>query len=118
MKKAAPKASAANLGKKRFCPDCGTKFYDFNKNPISCPKCETELDEADLVPAALKAVPEVKKPVKAVEKTVGDDPLVQSEEAVQDEGDTFESVDDISGGEDEVVEEIEVDDDDEEEDSY
>lgn len=27
------------LGMKRACLSCGTKFYDLNKNPIICPKC-------------------------------------------------------------------------------
>jgi uncharacterized protein (TIGR02300 family) len=27
------------LGTKRHCASCGTKFYDLNKDPIHCPKC-------------------------------------------------------------------------------
>jgi len=27
------------LGAKRQCQSCATKFYDFNKDPILCPKC-------------------------------------------------------------------------------
>lgn len=27
------------LGAKRQCQSCGTKFYDLNKDPIICPKC-------------------------------------------------------------------------------
>jgi uncharacterized protein (TIGR02300 family) len=29
------------LGIKRQCQSCGAKFYDLNKNPIICPKCDT-----------------------------------------------------------------------------
>ena len=29
------------LGTKRLCASCGAKFYDLNKDPIICPKCET-----------------------------------------------------------------------------
>lgn len=29
------------LGTKRLCGSCGAKFYDLNKDPIVCPKCET-----------------------------------------------------------------------------
>jgi uncharacterized protein (TIGR02300 family) len=29
-------------GLKRTCVSCATKFYDFNKSPIFCPKCGTE----------------------------------------------------------------------------
>ena len=30
-----------NLGAKRVCGNCGTKFYDFGRSPIVCPKCGT-----------------------------------------------------------------------------
>jgi len=30
-----------DLGTKRVCANCGAKFYDLNKTPILCPKCET-----------------------------------------------------------------------------
>jgi uncharacterized protein (TIGR02300 family) len=29
------------LGTKRLCPSCGARFYDLNKDPITCPKCST-----------------------------------------------------------------------------
>ena len=29
------------LGAKRQCQSCGTKFFDLNKDPIVCPKCGT-----------------------------------------------------------------------------
>jgi uncharacterized protein (TIGR02300 family) len=28
------------LGTKRLCASCGAKFYDLNKDPIHCPKCD------------------------------------------------------------------------------
>lgn len=31
------------LGTKRLCTSCGAKFYDLNKDPIVCPKCDTVL---------------------------------------------------------------------------
>ena len=31
-------------GKKRICPACNTKYYDFNKSPIICPSCGSEFD--------------------------------------------------------------------------
>lgn len=27
------------LGTKRLCPNCGAKYYDLNRDPILCPKC-------------------------------------------------------------------------------
>ena len=29
-------------GLKRVCSECGVRFYDLNKRPITCPSCETE----------------------------------------------------------------------------
>ena len=36
--------SKTEWGIKRVCPSCSIKYYDFNKNPIICPKCEFEFD--------------------------------------------------------------------------
>ena len=41
----------AELGTKRICPNCGTKYYDLNRSPIVCPKCGTVF----MVTAAAKA---------------------------------------------------------------
>ena len=29
----------SRLGKRLICDDCGTKYYDMNRNPATCPKC-------------------------------------------------------------------------------
>ena len=29
-------------GLKRICLECGGRFYDLNKRPITCPSCDTE----------------------------------------------------------------------------
>ena len=31
----------AELGTKRVCGECGAKYYDLNRDPITCPKCGT-----------------------------------------------------------------------------
>ena len=33
-----------DLGTKRQCLNCGTKFFDLSKNPIICPKCGTPFE--------------------------------------------------------------------------
>lgn len=30
-------------GTKRSCDSCGAKFYDFQRDPIICPKCDTKV---------------------------------------------------------------------------
>ena len=37
------------LGVKRRCIGCGTKFYDFFKSPIICPNCGAEFDPEQLL---------------------------------------------------------------------
>ena len=32
------------LGQKQVCPNCQAKFYDLNRRPAHCPKCDTEFD--------------------------------------------------------------------------
>ena len=34
------------LGTKRLCANCGAKFYDLSKTPITCPKCHTVMELA------------------------------------------------------------------------
>ncbi len=31
----------AARGSKRLCPNCGSKFYDLNRDPIICPICQS-----------------------------------------------------------------------------
>ena len=38
----------SELGNKRTCQNCGTKFFDFNRDPITCPKCGTAYQVAAL----------------------------------------------------------------------
>ena len=36
--------SKPEWGIKRVCPSCSIKYYDFNKSPIICPKCQFQFD--------------------------------------------------------------------------
>ena len=47
------------LGIKRICGNCGTKFYDLARDPILCPKCGTvyEIVAAPTRAIAAKAAP-------------------------------------------------------------
>ena len=37
------------LGSKHICPNCQAKFYDLNRRPAHCPKCESEFDPEEAV---------------------------------------------------------------------
>ena len=39
------------LGTKRLCAECSTKFYDLLKTPIVCPKCEAVFAVPKVAPA-------------------------------------------------------------------
>ncbi len=103
------------LGNKRTCQQCGTKFFDLNKNPVVCPKCgavqqtaarasraaAVEKDEEE--PEAgveLVSLDEVESEEAALETVAGDDVEIEDEGA--DDDDTFleeeeEDSDDVSG---------------------
>ena len=34
----------AKWGAKRICQNCGTKYYDFGKDPVECPSCGATFD--------------------------------------------------------------------------
>jgi uncharacterized protein (TIGR02300 family) len=36
------------LGTKRLCAGCGTKFYDLHHSPITCPKCNAVFEPVDV----------------------------------------------------------------------
>ena len=44
------------LGSKQKCQNCGTKFFDLNKDPVVCPKCGT-VQQGAAAPSALRAAP-------------------------------------------------------------
>ena len=107
------------LGVKRLCPSCGTKYYDLNRSPILCPKCGTTFDAGQ--PAVRpEKLAKVIAPIEEVEvdEVVGDVELVSLEEAdaeasggeVADDIDP-EEIAEIDPGEDEFLEEEEGDDD-------
>ncbi len=56
-----------DLGTKRLCAGCGAKFYDLNRTPIVCPKCETEFVPVVVAP---RTRPDTPKPVPVAETIV------------------------------------------------
>ena len=101
------------LGTKRVCPACGTKYYDLNRSPITCPNCGTIFE---IAVTAAKAMPaHVVAPVVAVaaveaHEEIERDADVISLDAVEEEAEPDAGPD---ADEDEAVipeaEEIEID---------
>lgn len=98
-------------GLKRVCASCATRFYDFNKTPIVCPKCSTEFTGIVKVrtrrgrnvieEAKAKAALEAEDAIEIVE---GDEDTVSLDDLENDENDDAEGDD---------AEALELDDEDE-----
>jgi len=97
-----------DLGKKRNCLSCGARFYDLNREPIVCPKCETELDLAALTRAsrAKPTPPKVEKPkakpVKAADD--GDDVTLEIDDDDDEFSDDDIALDDDDDDDDDLIE--------------
>ena len=85
------------LGVKRRCVSCGTKFYDFLKSPITCPKCGAEFDPEQLLKSRKGRVATKSAVVETTKKETDEDefqtdPLLAGAEieadidAVEDDG--------------------------------
>ncbi len=65
------------LGTKRICQECGAKFYDLNKDPAICPKCETPFRPEVVAKTPAKAAqddkPETVEPDAATADDAPDD---------------------------------------------
>ena len=64
-------------GIKRICQGCGALFYDLNKDPITCPKCEAIFDPESILKSR-------RTRVAATDNTKSDDSKVEEVEASDD----------------------------------
>jgi len=55
----------AEWGVKRACPKCSVRFYDLQKDPMTCPSCGAVFDVASLTQQKTRASAPVKEVVKA-----------------------------------------------------
>ena len=102
------------LGSKRQCQSCATKFYDLGKDPIICPKCGTVFQVTALsrAPARVEEDEESEVEKEGVD-TVSLDEVEESEnaaEALDVEEDV--ELDDADSDDDTFLEEEEGEDDD------
>ncbi|MBS0641320.1 MAG: TIGR02300 family protein [Proteobacteria bacterium] len=96
------------LGMKRVCVACSTRFYDLQKSPAICPKCGTEQPIEQPRPRRtggnVAEDKRVKKPVP-----VGDDVDVEVDVVEDVEGeDVLEETDDLEDDADAIGGDIEV----------
>ena len=96
----------AELGHKRVCVACSTRFYDLTRTPAVCPKCGTEQPAEQPRLRRGGNVAEDKRPKKLA--TVPDEPDIEVEAAADGDEDVLEeSVEDEDV--DAIPDELEVD---------
>ena len=91
-------------GAKHTCVNCGAKFYDLQRNPITCPKCGTEVQVETARPSRRRAPAQPEEaPSTAPEATVAD-----AVDEADDDDDTDELIDDLDtdDDDDDLVEDI------------
>ncbi|MBR0652611.1 TIGR02300 family protein [Roseomonas terrae] len=94
------------LGLKRSCVACGTRFYDLARTPAVCPKCGTEqpAEQPRLRRAAPAPVPDEKLKKRAATPEAEADDIevedVEGDEAIED----AEELEDESDGIDDAIE--------------
>lgn len=103
----------AALGTKRICHSCGGRYYDMQRDPITCPKCNTLYDPEALLKTRRKLTVEPKPKVvptpqpaaelevEEAEAIAGETPAEGTEEVV------IEDVSELGKDEEDVAEVIE-----------
>jgi uncharacterized protein (TIGR02300 family) len=97
-------------GTKRICLNCGARFYDMNRDPITCPACSTALDPiAQGRPRRSRAAPKLAA-VAAVVDTEEAVAVEPDEEEVEVEDDEEEVIAVAAAEDEEEDEEDETED--------
>jgi uncharacterized protein (TIGR02300 family) len=83
-------------GTKRQCGKCDARFYDLNRSPATCPKCEAGIEvEVEEKPAAAPAPAKAETPQKGKKKEV--EPVSTAED------DDFQTADKASDNEEDLI---------------
>ena len=90
-------------GLKRICASCGTKFYDFGKLPVICPKCGAEFTGEVEVKSRRGRSSITPDTVKR------DEIEAKNREAMEDDDDTI-SLDDLDEDDDDLDDDLDIDD--------
>jgi uncharacterized protein (TIGR02300 family) len=97
------------LGSKRVCVSCQTRFYDLTRAPAVCPKCGTEQPPEQPRPRRMSGnVAEEKRVKKPVPEPGIEEVEVEGVEDVEDE-DVLEDATDLEDDADAISTDIEVD---------
>lgn len=103
-------------GTKRLCPHCGSRFYDLQRDPMTCPECSHSFTAESLIAGRGRAMIAEKTAVKEndldlddltedadIDNEGGDveldDDLLEDDE---DDNVSLDEIADVGGGEEEV----------------
>jgi len=108
--------STSDLGTKQLCPNCEAKFYDLNKRPAVCPKCQNsfEPDSEEVIAARTKVAAKV---APAAVKDTEDEDEEDAEDvktAIVDEEEEGETIAELGDEDDPALAVADVDDEDDE----
>jgi len=83
----APMSTKAERGTKRTCqnPECGSRFYDLNRDPIVCPICESAYEPSMSASAMAASAAEEKAARKPAKKPAFVPPVAKAPEAAEGE---------------------------------
>jgi uncharacterized protein (TIGR02300 family) len=96
------------LGSKRVCVSCQTRFYDLTRAPAICPKCGVEQPAEQPRPRRMSGnVTEDRRPKKIVPEPGIEEVEVEGVEDVEDE-DVLEDATDLEDDADAISTDIEV----------
>jgi len=96
-------------GAKRLCQSCATKFYDFGRLPIVCPKCGSEFDPESVLKSRRRTPAKVAKPAKVapapteeedLEIEEADEEDIELEDDAEDDDSVIEDTSDLADDED------------------
>lgn len=89
-----------DLGEKLTCSSCGARFYDLNKTPAHCPKCDTENRRPKVLKT--KKAEAAPKPVKEAPKTAEDSDEDVDDVEDDEDDDLINDADDLDDDDDDV----------------
>lgn len=72
-------------GVKRTCPNCETRFYDLQKEPVVCPECGTSIDFDAHGLVSARRERRAEKPTNPAKRDLVDDEAQDDEDEDEDE---------------------------------
>jgi uncharacterized protein (TIGR02300 family) len=103
----------AEWGLKRTCQSCGARFYDLQRDPISCPKCGAEYDPEVLLKSRRGKPAAVAAPKPVVAEAAEPEEAAAAEGEDEEEDAVIEDTSELGEDDEDVAEVVEKTDEDE-----